>query len=90
MRVDALQIQLNIWTRPRRYNILGVVLSNQDWLVQKMLAVVKPSTGKFLSEALIFAEHEENMLCTEIVQIVKKNFCTTDVLPMFELGIFMY
>ena len=40
-------------------------------------------TGKSLSEALIFAEHGENMLCTEIVLNVKNNFCTQHVLPMF-------
>ena len=31
-------------------------------------------TGKSLSEALIFAEHGENMLCTKIVLSVKNNF----------------
>ena len=40
-------------------------------------------TGKSLSEALLFAELGENMLCTEIVQNVKNNFCTQHVLPMF-------
>ena len=39
-----------------------------------------------MSEALLFAEHGENMLCTKIVL----NFCTQHVLPKFELGIFMY
>ena len=47
-------------------------------------------TGKSLSEALFFAEHRENMLCTEIVLNVRNNFCTQHVLPRFELGIFMY
>ena len=47
-------------------------------------------TGKSLSEALLFAEHGENMLCTKIVLNVRNNFCTQDVLPRFELGIFMY
>ena len=47
-------------------------------------------TGKFLSEALLFAEHGENMLCTKIVLNVRDNFCTQHVLPRFELGIFMY
>ena len=37
-------------------------------------------TGKSLSEALLFAEHGENMLCTKIVLNVRKN-----VLPRFEL-----
>ena len=50
----------------------------------------KPSTGKSLSEALLFAEHGENMLFTKIVLSVRNNFCTQHVLPRFELGIFMY
>ena len=43
------------------------------------------STGKFLShsEALLFAEHETNILCTKNVLNVKNNFCTQHVLPMF-------
>ena len=48
------------------------------------------STGKSLSEALLFAENGENMLCTKIVLNVRNNFCTQHVLPRFELGIFMY
>ena len=47
-------------------------------------------TGKSLSEALLFVEHGENMLCTKIVLNVRNNFCTQHVLPRFELGIFMY
>jgi hypothetical protein len=47
-------------------------------------------TGKSLSEALLFEEHGENMLCTNIVLNVKNNFCTQHVLPRFEIGIFMY
>ena len=47
-------------------------------------------TGKSLSEALLFAEHGENMLCTKIVLNVRNNFCTQHNLPRFELGIFMY
>ena len=39
------------------------------------------STGKSLSEALLFAEHGENMLCTKIVLNVRNNFCTQHVLP---------
>ena len=41
-----------------------------------------PSTGKSLSEALVFAEHGENISCTEIVLNLKNNFCTQHVLPM--------
>ena len=47
-------------------------------------------TGKSLSEALLFAERGENMLCTKIVLNVRNNFFTRHVLPRFELGIFMY
>ena len=47
-------------------------------------------TGKSLSEALLFAEHGGNMLCTKIVLNVENNFCTQHVLSRFELGIFMY
>jgi hypothetical protein len=43
-----------------------------------------------LSEALLFAEHGENMLCTKNVLNARNNFCTQHVLPRFELGIFMY
>ena len=46
-------------------------------------------TGKSLSEALLFAERGENMLCTKIVLNVRNNFCTQHVLPRFELGIFI-
>ena len=45
-------------------------------------------TGKSLSEALLFAEHGENMLCTKIVLNVRNNFCTQHVLPKFKLEIF--
>ena len=58
----------------------------QDW--QDFANVI--DTGKSLSEALLFAEHGENMLCTKIVLNVRKKFCTQHVLPRFELGIFMY
>ena len=47
-------------------------------------------TGKSLSEALLFAEHGENMFITKIVLNVRNNFCTQHVLPKIELGIFMY
>ena len=48
------------------------------------------NTGKYLSEALLFAEHGENLLCTKNVLNVRNNFCTQHFLPRFELGIFMY
>ena len=47
------------------------------------------STGKSLSEPLIFAEHGENMLCTIIALNVRNNFCTHHILPRFELENFM-
>ena len=47
-------------------------------------------TGKSLSEALLFAEHGENKLCTKIVLNVRNNFCTQHVLSRFKLGIIMY
>ena len=47
-------------------------------------------TGKSFSEALLFAEHGENMLCIKIVLNVRSDFCTQHVLPGIELGIFMY
>ena len=47
-------------------------------------------TGKSLSEALLFAEHGENLMCTKIVLNVRNNFCAQHVLPRFQLGIFMY
>ena len=48
------------------------------------------TTGKSLSEALLFTEHGENIMCTKIVLYVRNNFCTQHVLPRFELGIFMH
>ena len=53
-------------------------------------AKILKGTGKSLSEALLYAEHGENIFCTKIVLNVKNNFCTQHVLPNFELGIFMY
>ena len=47
-------------------------------------------TGKSLSDALLFAEHGENMLCKKIVLNVRNNFYTQHGFPRFELGIFMY
>ena len=39
-------------------------------------------TGKSLPEALLFAEHGENMLCTEIVLNVKKKFLYKTCFPI--------
>ena len=44
---------------------------------------VKAYTGKSLSEALLFADHGENMLCTKIVLNDRNNLCTQHVLPLF-------
>ena len=48
------------------------------------------STGKSLSEDLLFEEYGENMLCIKIILNVRNNFCTQYVLPRFEIGIFVY
>ena len=58
--------------------------------LKKLIKEQSELTGKSLSEALLFAERGENMLCTKIVLNVRNNFCTQHVLPRFELGIFMY
>jgi len=50
-----------------------------DWLYQE-IAITKYST-----EALLFAEHGENMLCTKIVLNIRNNFCTQHVLPGLSL-----
>ena len=42
-------------------------------------------TGKSLSEALLFAEHGENMLCTKIVLNVGNKICTQHVFPGLSL-----
>ena len=48
--------------------------SNFEILILKLLSkeCIK-FTGKSLSEALLFAEHGENVLCTKIVLNVRKN-----------------
>jgi hypothetical protein len=68
------------------------VLSHSKKYIKNCIIVESAinSTGKSLSEALLFAEHGENMLCTKIILNVGNNFCTKHVLPWFELGIFMY
>jgi len=68
-----------------------LVLGLQEGLVECATLCVKSWVIlKSLSEALLFAEHGENMLCTKIVLNVRNNFCTQHVLSRFELGIFMY
>ena len=61
------------------------------WKSKKMLTVFSPISYKlFLQVNLLFGEHGEYMLCTEIILNVKNNFCTQQVLSMFWNGIFMY
>ena len=41
-----------------------------------MISMILYITGKSLSEALLFVELGENMLCAEIVSDIQNNFCT--------------
>ena len=66
-----------------------IVSTKPQMIVAKVL-IDQGFTGKSLSEALLFSEHGENMLCTKIVLNVRNSFCTQHVLTRFELGIFMY
>ena len=64
------------------------LIKNSPFLTCKQICNVhfvyrQIDTGKSLSEALILAEHGENMLCTIIVLNVKNNFYTQHVLPLF-------
>ena len=75
--------------------IITLVCGDKVVVLNKLRASINEAfppglTGKSLSEALLFAEHGENMLCKKIVLNVRNNFCTQHVLPRFELGIFMY
>ena len=70
-------------------NIWEKVAWDYEFMFRFLVSVDK-YTGKSLWEALLFAEHGENMMCTKIVLNVWNNFCTQHVLPRFELGIFMY
>ena len=49
----------------------------------KKFEIIFVFTGKSLSEALLFAEHEEKMLCTKIVLMSK----TISVQNMFSPGL---
>ena len=79
--------------------LLVIVTDMRITIARKKIIILKKwivlnnlySTGKSLSEALLSAEHGENMLCTKIVLNVRNNFCTyIHVHPRFELGIFIY
>ena len=65
-----------------------IVLSSSDVYSNGGVQKLNSGTGKSLSEALLFSEHGENMLCTKIVLNVGNNFCTQHVFPRFELGMF--
>ena len=60
---------------PKVKSTYQVQVSGRKFKVKHNLLHKLNSTGKSLSEALLFAEHGENMLCTEIVLNVKNNFC---------------
>ena len=68
-------------------NFKDEIMSN---IHESPVVLIRGNTGKSLSEALLFAEHGENILCTKIVLNVRNNFCTQHVLPKFELGMFIY
>ena len=59
-------------------------------LYNVLIICTTTGTGKSLSEALLFAEHGENMLCTEIVLNVKKISVHKVFSPCSELGILTY
>ena len=59
---------------PKNFQIVRTTNDRKD--VFDSLQSLLDDTGKSLSEALLFGEHGENMLCTEIVLNVKNNFCT--------------
>ena len=64
------------------------IIMNENFDHQSVNENIEIDTGKSFSEALLFAEHGENMLCTKNVLNVRNNFCTQHVLPKFELEIF--
>ena len=70
------------------WSIIWVIWMPQLNILLLVLSI--HNTGKSLSEAFLFAEHGENMLCKKIDLNVRNNLCTQHVLPRFELGIFMY
>ena len=68
---------------------LDLMEKTRQKLFQKIVKLTDQK-GRSLSEALLFAERGENMLCTKIVLNVRYNFCKHHVVSRFELGIFMY
>ena len=54
----------------RHKKIIFIIIARGFVISVKILTVeFLPSTGKSLSETLLFAEHGENMLCTKIVSV---------------------
>ena len=78
--IRSIKTKIFITIFVKRWSASPIFYNEKNW----------KSTGKSLSEALLFAEHGENMWCTKIVLNLRNNFCTQHVLPRFELGIFMY
>ena len=67
--------KLKIWFIVFLASLLPFTLYTFDVSTDGLL-VDEYDTGKSLSEALLFAEHGENMLRTKIVLNVGNNFCT--------------
>ena len=56
---------------------LKVVYEEDQTNLKKLIKEQSEFTGKSLSEALLFADHEENMLCTKNVFFLVSTFRTT-------------
>ena len=67
-----------------KWKIIGVSFDKNIFTKKKCIL----DTGKSLSEALLFAEHGENMVYKNCSECQKQ--CTQHVLPRFELGFLMY
>ena len=64
----------------------SIIVKKQGTIFLGGPPLVKAATGKSLSEALLFAGHGENMLYTKIVQNIRNNMCTRDVLQSLEFS----
>ena len=60
---------------------INLVRDSLDATFPKTKNAMTWCTGKSLSEALLFAEHGENMLCIDIVLNVKKQYLNTTCSP---------
>ena len=58
----------------------SISMTDTGEFLNRIALLILCSTGKSLSEVLLFSEHGENMLCTKIVLNVGNNFCTQHVL----------